>query len=144
MAHEGSNIPYREIGIPDGHHALSHNGNKPDMMEKLRKINTFHISLFTHFLEQLDSIRDGDGNTLLDNSMVVYGGGLSDGNLHTQANLPVLFGGAQRGQLRGGVHLRYSAETPITNLFLSMLDMMGVPVDSLGDSTGRLNRLSLV
>ena len=102
MAHEGSNIPYREIGIPDGHHALSHNGNKPDMMEKLRKINTFHISLFTHFLEKLDSIRDGDGNTLLNNSMVVYGGGLSDGNLHTQVNLPVFWRGAARAASRRG------------------------------------------
>jgi hypothetical protein len=143
MAHEGSNIPYREIGISDGHHALSHNGNKPDMMEKLRKINTFHVGLFTYFLAKLDSIRDVDGQTLLDNSMIVYGSGLSDGNLHTHVNLPVLLAGRSAGKLKSGTHLRYPAETPMTNLFLSMLDMMGVRVDSLGDSTGRLNYLSL-
>jgi hypothetical protein len=141
MGREGSNIPYREIGISDGHHALTHNGNKPDMMEKLRQINTFHIELLTHFLTKMDNIRDVDGNTLLDNSMVVYGSGLSDGNLHTHHQLPVLLAGRGCGTIHSGVHSSYPDETPMTNLFLSMLDRMEVRTESLGDSTGRLATL---
>ncbi len=132
---------YPEIGITEGHHGLTHHQGDKEKIEKVTQINEFHIKQFTYLLDKLKAIRDGDG-TLLDHSMIVYGSGLADGNAHQHNNLPTVLAGRGGGTLRPGRHVRYADETPITNLFLSMLDRMGVPVDTLGDSTGRLEGLS--
>jgi hypothetical protein len=129
---------YREIGIPEGHHALTHHQYKQDKIDKVIRINHYHAQHMAYFLDRLNTTEDGDG-TLLDHSLVLYGGGLSDGNSHLHDNLPTLLIGGASGQLRGGRHLRYPPDTPATNLFLAMLDMMGIHEEKLGDSTGRLS-----
>jgi hypothetical protein len=140
-ANEGSNRDYRVIGVADGHHDLSHHRRNPEKLEKLRQINRFHITQFAYLLEKLHAIREGEG-TLLDNSMILYGSGNGDGNRHNHDNLPVLLAGKGGGTLSTGRHVVYPRDTPITNLYLSMLDRMGVQVDSFGDSTGRLPDLA--
>ncbi len=140
MAHDGSNRSYRFIDVPEGHHDLSHHGNNEEKKQKIAKINRFHMTQFAYFLEKLKSIPEGDG-TLLDNCMIVYGSGLGDGNRHNHDNLPVLLAGKGGGTLTSGRHVRYGRETPMTNLYLSMLDRMGVPTERLGDSTGLLQNI---
>ncbi len=129
---------YREIGITDAHHGLTHHQGNAQMIAKVLQINCYHAGLFAHFIEKLKSIPDGDG-ALLDHVMILYGSGLSDGNQHLHHDLPVLVAGSRRFRL--GRHLRYAAETPLTNLFLTLLDRFGVNVESLGDSAGRLQGL---
>lgn len=140
-ANEGSNRPYRSIGISDGHHDLSHHGGDPEKHRKIREINRFHVALLARFLEKLDSIPEGDG-TVLDNTLIVYGSAISDGNRHNHDDLPVLLCGRGGGAVRTGRHLVYPRNTPMNNLFLSMLDIARVPCHSLGDSTGRLTKLT--
>jgi uncharacterized protein DUF1552 len=140
MGREGSNRVYPEIGISDPHHPLTHHRNSPEWIEKVTRINTLHIELLAYLLKKLKSNADGDG-TLLDHSMVVYGSGLADGNRHTHEALPVLLAGRGGGSLKTGKHLSYAAGTPITNLYLSLLDRMGVHQETIGDSTGQLNQL---
>jgi hypothetical protein len=140
LANEGSNRSYRSIGVPEGHHDLSHHGNDPQKQQKIREINRFHITQLAYLLEKMKSIPEADG-TLLDNSMVVYGGGISDGNAHNHDNLPILLAGRGGQTIKSGRHVRYPAETPMANLFLSMLDRVGVPAETIGDSTGRLRGL---
>jgi hypothetical protein len=142
LADEGSNRNYRHIGVPEGHHDLSHHQGDPKKHAKIRDINRFHVTQLAYFLERLKAIPEGDG-TLLDNCMIVYGAGISDGNRHNHENLPVLLAGRGRGTVDPGRHVRYDFETPMTNLFLSMLDRVGAPVDFLGDSTGRLSNLQV-
>jgi len=137
LAHDGSNRPYPFIQVSEGHHDLSHHGNDEAKKAKIAKINRFHITQLAYFLEKLKSIKEGDG-TLLDNCMIVYGSGIGDGNRHNHDNLPVLLAGKGGGTIQTGRHVRYDRETPMNNLFLSMLDRIGAPVDRLGDSTGRL------
>jgi hypothetical protein len=132
LGREGSNRTYREIGISDAHHPLTHHRGNPELIEKVARINTYHIEQFAYFLAKLKSTPDGDG-TLLDHSLIVYGSGLSDGNSHDHGNLPVLLAGKS-----GGQHITYPAETPMNNLHLALLDRMGVRIDSLGDSNGEL------
>jgi Protein of unknown function (DUF1552) len=132
---------YPEIGITEGHHGLTHHQGDKEKIEKVRQINEYHIKQFTYLLDKFKATPDGDG-TLLDHSMIVYGSALADGNAHQHNNLPTILAGRGRGQLKPGRHIKYADETPITNLYLSMLDKMGVPVDKLGDSTGRLEGLS--
>jgi len=141
FASAGSNRSYRNIDVPDGHHDLSHHGGDRTKLEKIRLINHFHVEQFAYFLERLKSIPEGDSN-LLDHSMIVYGSGLNDGNRHNNENLPILLAGRGGGQIETGRHIRYSEETPLNNLFLSLLDRVGAPVEGLGDSTGRLPGLS--
>jgi hypothetical protein len=141
MGREGSNRTYRNIGVPEAHHGLSHHMGAEEKIEKLAKINRLHIELFSAFLAKLKSIPDGDG-TLLDHSMIVYGSGLSDGNAHAHHDLPVLLTGGTNGAFRLGRHVRYTAETPLNNLFVAMLDTMGVREEALGDSSGKLPRLT--
>jgi hypothetical protein len=129
---------YREIGIPEGHHALTHHQYKQDKIDKVVQINMYHAKHFAYYLERLRATPDGDGS-LLDHMVVLYGGGLSDGNSHLHDNLPTLLAGGASGQLRGGRHLRYPTDTPMANLLLTMLDMAGVHEERLGDSTGRLD-----
>jgi hypothetical protein len=140
FAQAGSNRSYAEIGVPDGHHDLSHHVGDAEKLEKIRKINQYHMQQFAYFLQRLKSIPEGDG-TLLDHCMIMYGSGLSDGNRHNHENLPVLLAGRGGGSIESGRHIRYVEETPMTNLFLSLLDRMGVSQPAMGDSTGRLPRL---
>jgi len=138
LANEGSNKSYRQIGVSDGHHDMSHHQNNPDKQEKIRKINCYHAEQVAYVLKKMKSIKEPDGSSLLDNSMILYGAGISDGNRHNNENLPILVAGKGGGALRPGRHIRYPEETPLNNLFLSMMDVMGAPADSFGDSTGRL------
>jgi uncharacterized protein DUF1552 len=137
MAREGSPRTYPEIGVPEQHHPVSHHRFDPVLMAKKEKIDTYHVMLFGYFLEKLQATPDGDGN-LLDHSMILYGGGMGDGNLHEHSNLPTLVAGGLGGELRTGRHLKYEDNTPMTNLFVSVLDKVGVHVDKIGDSTGQL------
>ena len=140
FANEGSNRSYRNIDIADGHHELSHHGRSPEKQQKVRAINRFHTEQLAYLLEKMQSIQEDDG-TLLDNSMIVYGGGISDGDRHNHDDLPLILVGKGGGTLRTGRHIRYPKETPMSNLFLSMLDRMGVRAENIGDSTGRLQQL---
>ncbi len=126
---------YAEIGVSDAHHPISHHQRDPEKLQKLTKINHYHVQLFSDFLDRLRSTPDGDGS-LLDHAMIIYGAGMGDSNSHTSENLPILLAGGGAGT--GGRHVRYPEETPMANLHLSLLDKMGVPVESLGHSTGRL------
>ena len=137
LAHDGDNRSYPMIGVAEGHHELSHHGNDEAKKQKIAKINHFHTTQFAYFLEKLKSIREGEG-TLLDNCMIIYGGAISDGNAHNHDNLPILLAGGGGGTLRTGRHVRFAKETPMSNLYLSMLDRMGVSAERVGDSTGKL------
>jgi hypothetical protein len=141
LALEQSPRAYPEIGIPEAHHGLTHHQGDKEKIEKVTQINCFHAKQFAYLLGKLKSTQDGDG-TLLDHVMITYGSGLSDGNAHDHANLPLALAGRGCGQLRPGRHVRYATETPMSNLFVAMLDRMGVPVESIGDSNGELGYLS--
>jgi hypothetical protein len=123
--------------VPEQHHPVSHHRDDPVLMAKKQKIDTYHVQLLGYFLEKLQATQDGDGS-LLDHSMILYGGGLGDGNLHKHANLPTLIAGKLGGQIRTGQHLAYADNTPMANLFTTLLDKIGVHVDKIGDSNGRL------
>jgi hypothetical protein len=138
---EGGNRTYRAIGVPDAHHGLSHHQNDPARMARLQLIDQHHVAMLAHFVEKLRDAQDERGS-LLDQSMVVYGSSLSDSNAHTHDNLPTLVVGGGNGAFRGGRHLRYPDGTPMTNLFLTMLDKLGVQRDQVGDSTGQIAHLS--
>jgi hypothetical protein len=137
VAREVSNRTYPQVGVPDGHHATSHHQNKAEKIDKLIKIQTYHAALFAHFLDKLNSTKDGDGS-LLDHSVILYGSNMSNSNLHNHFPLPNVLAGGAAGRLQGGRHLRYADHTPMANLLLTMLDKAGVPQETLGDSTGRL------
>ena len=141
MGKELSSRTYPEIGVPDPHHSLSHHLNDVEALEKLTKVQTFHTQLFSYYLEKLRSTPDGEGS-LLDHVMIMYGSGMSDSNTHDVHKLPILLAGGGSGQLQGGRHLRYPDGTPLTNLYMGLLDKLGVPADGFGDSTGKLAGLS--
>ena len=139
LANEGSNRPFPEIGIAEGHHYLTHHQNKTDMVEKVAQIDLFYMKQFARFLEKLDQTKDVDENSMLHNSMIVYGSGNADGNRHTHVNLPMLLAGNGGGTLNPGRYVKIGSK-PATNLFLSMADRMGVKgVERLGDSSGRID-----
>ncbi len=137
LAHDGDNRPYPFIGVPDGHHDLSHHENKEEKKRKISKINLFHTTQLAYFLAKLKSMKEGS-STVLDNSMIVYGCGIGDGNRHNHDDLPMLLAGAGGGTLQPGRHWKLEGKVPMTNLYLSLLDRMGVKADKLGDSTGAL------
>jgi len=138
LANDGSNRSYKEIGVSDGHHETSHHGRNKEKLEKIAKINRFHIEQFAYLLHRLKGIREGDG-TLLDHCLIAYGSGISDGDRHNHDDLPILLAGRGSGTAHPGRHVRYPKETPVTNLWLSMVDRAGATgVASIGDSTGRL------
>jgi hypothetical protein len=138
LAHDGSNRPFADIGIPEGHHYLSHHGNREEMMEKIGEIDLWYMRQFAWFLQQLEETPDVDGNSLLHNSMIVYGCGNADGNRHTHHNLPIILAGAGGGTLNPGRYLKLSSR-PATNLFLGMADRLGAQgLQRFGDSTDRL------
>ncbi|QDV25409.1 DUF1552 domain-containing protein [Aureliella helgolandensis] len=142
FANAGDNKNYRKIGVPDGHHDLSHHGNDPLKLEKISQINRFHVQQLSYLLQRMKSIREGE-RTLLDNSMVCYGSAISDGNRHNNENLPIVLAGSAGGTIDTGRHIRVPAETPMCNLFLSMLERMGVNVPFVGDSTGQIGSLTV-
>ena len=133
---------YPELGISDNHHTLSHHQNNPEAIDKLFQINVYHAQMFAYFLERLKATADGDGN-LLDHSLIIYGSGLSNGNIHQHVDLPLLLVGGGGGQIKGGRHIRYPNDTPMVNLHLAVLDKLGLPLDQLGDSTGKLDLPSM-
>jgi hypothetical protein len=137
VAHDGSNRPYPQIGVTEGHHDLSHHRNDEEKKAKIARINRYHTTQFARFLEKLKAIPEGEG-TLLDNSMIVYGSGISDGNQHSHFNLPVLLAGRGGGTIDPGRHIQADKDTPMTNLYVSLLDRMEVQANHIGDSTGKL------
>ncbi|MBM3779110.1 MAG: DUF1552 domain-containing protein [Acidimicrobiia bacterium] len=141
LAREGSYRSYGHIGVPEAHHGLSHHGNEVEKIEKMGKINTYHAQLFAYYLDKLRSTPDGDGS-LLDHSVVLYGSGMSNGNLHNHYPLPLLLAGGAAGRLTGNRHLRYETGTPMANLLVNIGELAGArEVDAIGDSTGRLDSI---
>jgi Protein of unknown function (DUF1552) len=141
MAREGSNRSYRSIGVSDGHHSVTHHQNDPEKIAKTMKIDELHVRSFAYLLNKMNSTPDGDG-TLLDHSVILYGSSISDGNVHTHHDLPLVLAGGASVRIKSGRHIRYAPETPMNNLLLTMLDRSGVPAETLGDSTGKLDQLS--
>jgi hypothetical protein len=137
VAREESNKTYPQIGVHDGHHATSHHQNRPEKIEKLVKVQHYHIGLFAQFLQKLQSLPDGDGS-VLDHTLLLYGSNMSNSNTHNHFPLPNLMVGGASGQHKGGRHLKYPDHTPMTNLLVTMLEKVGIPQDTLGDSTGPL------
>lgn len=142
LADAGSNRSYRHINVADGHHDLSHHRGDAAKHAKIRDINRFHVAQLSYFLQRLKATPDGEGN-LLDNSMICYGSAISDGDRHNNENLPIILAGHAGGRIDSGRHVEVRAETPMCNLFMSMLDRFGTPVDFVGDSTGRLSELQI-
>jgi hypothetical protein len=140
LARETSNRTYPEIGVPDPHHPLSHHGNDPAKIARMAKINQFHVSLFAEFLAKLKSTPEGDG-TLLDHSLYLYGSGIGNPNVHDHTNLPILVAGGAASGVKGGRHIKYAKPTPLANLHLTLLDKVGVHLDSFADSTGKLDEV---
>jgi hypothetical protein len=140
LANEASNKPYPFINVPEGHHDMSHHGGDAAKQEKIKQINLFHTRQLAYLLERLDRIQEGDG-TLLDHSMIAYGSGIHDGNAHNHEDLPILLAGGGSGTLTSGRHIRFKKETPLNNLWLSMLNRMEISVEKLGDGTGTLPNL---
>ena len=138
ITNAGSNRSYRHIGVSSGHHSLSHHGGNREKLEHIRKINEHHVKQLAYFFDQLAKVKEGD-RTLLDNSMIVYGSGIGDGNRHNHDDLPILLAGSGGNAIETGRHMKYKDETPLTNLYLSLLDIAGASTDKLGDSTGKLN-----
>ena len=141
IGREGGNRTYRNIGVPDAHHGLSHHFNDEAKIARLQKIDQHHVAQLAAFLGKLQAAKDGDG-TLLDHSMIMYGSSLSDGNRHEHLDLPAILAGGGDGRFHGGRHVKYKKGTPMTNLFLSMLDTAGVQPEKIGDSTGKVEHLS--
>jgi hypothetical protein len=143
VTREGTSRAYREIGIPDGHHPLTHHRNIAEQMDKVAKINFYHVEQFSKWLTKLKAAEEANGS-LLDNSMIVYGAGLADGNQHTHHDLPTLIAGRGGDNfIKTGRRVVYRRETPMCNLFLTMMDRMGTEMDHFGDATGHLNGLDL-
>jgi hypothetical protein len=140
MAREVSYRTFPMLGFSESFHPASHHQNDPARLENLTKINTFHVGLLAHFLEKLRSTPDGEGN-LLDHSLILYGSGMSNSNVHNHSPLPIVVAGGAAGKMKGGRHLKYPENTPMSNLLLSILDKAGVPQQSVGDSTGPLTEL---
>jgi hypothetical protein len=138
---EGSGRSYSEIGVKGSHHNLSHHGGKAEMVEQIMKIERHHVTQFAYILTRLKAIREGDW-TLLDSCMIAYGSGLGDGDRHDHKDLPILLAGKGGGSLKPGRHIRYPSGTPLTNLWLSLLERAGAATKTLGDSTGPLKGLS--
>jgi uncharacterized protein DUF1552 len=140
LARETSTRTYPEIGVPEAHHPTSHHNLDPEKLAKLAKINQYHVSLFAYFLEKLKSTPDGDGS-LLDHSMYLYGSGMGNPDVHDHVNLPIMVAGGGAGKMKGGRHIKYAEPEPLANLHLTLLDKVGVHLDSFADSKGRVDEL---
>jgi hypothetical protein len=134
---EQSARPYPQIGVPEAHHPLSHHENHPDLIEKMSKINRYHAELFSRYVAKLRAAPDGDGS-LLDHTTILYGSGISNSTRHSGDNLPILLVGGGAGTLKGGRHLAYTDKPSMANLLVTLMDKLGVPVEHIGGSTGRL------
>lgn len=139
LARETSNRSYPEVGVSESHHPLTHNGGNPEKLAKVATVNAFHVSLFAYYLEKLKATPDGDGS-LLDHSMILYGSGMSNSDIHDHTNLPILVAG---GKVGGGRHVIAAKNTPLANLHLTLLDRAGVRLDSFADSKGKIPELIL-
>jgi hypothetical protein len=140
LARETSNRTYPETGVSDPHHPLSHHGNDPEKIARMAKINQFHVSLFAEFLGKLKSTPEGNGS-LLDHSLYLYGSGMGNPNVHDHRNLPILVAGGAAGGMKGGRHIKFEKPTPLANLHLTLLDKVGVRLDSFADSQGKVDEL---
>jgi hypothetical protein len=140
LAREASNRTYPEIGVPEAHHPLTHNNGDPEKIAKVAKINQFHVSLFAEFLKKLEATPEGNG-TLLDHVLYLYGSGMGNPNVHDHVNLPIIVAGGAAGKMRGGRHIRFREATPLANLHLTLLDKVGVRLDSFADSDGKITDL---
>jgi hypothetical protein len=140
LTREQSNRSYLEIGVADPHHPTSHHGNNPEKLATIAKINTFHVSLFADFLQRMKDTPDGDGS-LLDHSLYLYGSGMGNPSLHDHEDLPIVVAGGAATGLKGGRHIKYEKGTPLANLHVTLLDRVGVHLDSFTDSTGRVEDL---
>jgi hypothetical protein len=140
LARETSNRTYPEIGVAEAHHLLTHHGNDPEKIAKVAKINQFHVSLFAEFLTKLKATPEGNGS-LLENCLYLYGSGMGNPNVHDHINLPILVAGGAAGKMKGGRHIRYDKPTPLANLHLTLLDRVGVRLDSFADSRGKVDDL---
>jgi hypothetical protein len=140
LGREQTNRPYPFIGVPEAHHSISHHQGDPVKLAKAAKINTYHIELLARFATKLRETPDGDGN-LLDHSLLLYGGAMSNSNVHNHAPLPIVVAGGANGRMKGGRHLKYAENTPMANLLLTILNKAGIPQESVGDSTGPLTEL---
>ena len=140
LARETSNRTYPEIGVPEAHHPLTHHGGDVEKIAKVAKINQFHVSLFAEFLQKLQATPEGSG-TLLDHSLYLYGSGMGNPNVHDHLNLPVIVAGGAAGRMKGGRHIRFAEPTPLANLHLTLLDKVGVRLDSFADSRGKVEEL---
>ena len=140
LARETSTRSYPEIGVPDPHHPLTHHGNDPEKIARMAKINQFHVSLFADFLKKLKSTPEGNGS-LLDHALYLYGSGMGNPNVHDHTNLPILVAGGAVGNMKGGRHIKYQEPTPLANLHLTLLDKVGVHLDSFADSRGKVDEL---
>lgn len=140
LARETSTRTYPEIGVSDPHHPLTHHGNDPEKIARMAKINQFHVSLFSEFVGKLKATPEGNG-TLLDHSLYLYGSGMGNPNLHDHVNLPIIVAGGAAGKMKGGRHIRYEKPTPLANLHLTLLDKVGVRVDSFADSVHKIDDL---
>lgn len=141
MAHDGSNRSFREIGVADGHHSVSHHQRNPENLEKIARIDAFYMKQLAYFLERLKATEDVDGKSLLHNSMIVYGSCISDGDRHNHDDLPIVLAGHAGGAFQPGRHLDLGDRVPMANLYLRMLEEFGTPLDRFGDSTGVLRKL---
>ncbi len=142
LARETSERSYPELGVPESHHAITHHGNDPKKIAKMAKINQFHVSLFAEFLQKLQDTPEGDG-TLLDHSLYLYGSGIGNPNIHDHTNLPIIVAGGAAGVMKGGRHLWTDNVTPLANLHLTLLESVGVHLDTFADSTGLYQPLSM-
>lgn len=140
LAREASTRTYPEIGVPEPHHPVSHHGNNPDKLSKLAKINEFHVSLFAEFLEKMAATKEGNGS-LLDHSLYLYGSGMGDSDAHDHTDLPIIVAGGAAGNMQGGRHIQYPKHTPMANLHLTLLNKMGIEMDSFSDSDGTADEL---
>ena len=142
MARENINRSYPEIGLPEAHHSMSHHDNIPEKLAAYAKLNQYHADTLAYYLKRLDSIQDGDG-TLLDHTAVLYGGGMSDANVHNNYDVPVVVVGGKTLQLKGDRHIRYAKGTPLANLMLALIDRFGVHIEKFGDSTSEIDLLTV-
>jgi uncharacterized protein DUF1552 len=140
LARETSNRTYPEIGVSDPHHPLTHHNNDPEKIAKVAKINQFHVSLFAEFLQKLNAIPEGDGS-LLDHVLYLYGSGMGNPNVHDHVNLPIIVAGGASANMRGGRHIKFKEPTPLANLHLTLLDKVGVRLDSFADSDRKIDEL---
>lgn len=140
LAREASTRTYPEVGVPEAHHPTSHHGNDPEKLAKLAKINAFHVSLFAYYLQKLKETKDGDGS-LLDHSMILLGSGMGNPDIHNHVNLPIVVAGGAAGKMKGGRHIKYQEPAPLANLHLTLLDKVGVHLDSFADSSSRIDEV---